>query len=326
MITRRRFVAGIGATALVPSAALAQPAKVPRVGVLHPGFATPTPGYAVIAFQDGLRRLGYVPGKTIHIDLRFAGGKPEALAGLAAELVSLKPSVIVTIGTAPTNAVKAVTGTIPIVATDTQTDPVASGLVASLSKPGGNVTGLFVDFSGLMGKLLELLRESVAGMRRTAVLWDESTGPYQLSAVTGAAKKLGIAVDVIALKDGSQIEAVLNAQLKGRPQPLVQLPSPVISQASARIGKLTLELRVPSISIFRGFPEGGGLMSYGPDLAIFFSGIAPIVHKILKGAKVGDIPIERPTTIELILNLQTAKALGLKVPQTVLLQATKIIE
>jgi putative ABC transport system substrate-binding protein len=328
MITRRRLVFALGVGALVPSVSFAQKhGKIPRIGVLHPGFAPPSPASsAVTALQQGLRRLGYVEGKTILVEYRYADGKPRTLPTLAMELAKLKVDVVVAISTASINAAKAADRTTPIVAADNQADPVASGLVASLARPGGNVTGLFLDFDGLMGKMLELLTGSVPGIRRCAVLWDTAIGRFHLDGLTAAAKKLSIAIDVAELREGTELDSVLKTALARRPQALFQLPSPVVYQASARIAKFAQENRLPSISIFSPFPEAGGLMSYGPDQPAFFAPLGSLVDKILKGANPGDIPIERPTTFEFVVNQKTAQAFGIRIPQTILLQATKVIE
>jgi putative ABC transport system substrate-binding protein len=327
-IARRRVILAAAAGILSPFVAYAQqPKKIPLVGVLHPGFAPPSPpSSAVTALQRGLRDLGYVEGQNVLVEYRYAGGKPELLPARAAELVKLKPDVLVAISTASINAAKAADGSIPIVATDNQADPVRSGLVKSLAKPGGNVTGLFLDFGGVMGKMLELLAESVPGTRRVAVLWDTAIGRFHLDALAVSAKKKSISLEVAEMRDGNQLDAVLAEAAKRKPHALLQLPSPIVYQFSARIAKFTQAHRLPSISIFRPFPEAGGLMSYGPDQTAFFSRLAPLVDKILKGARAGDLPIERPTTFEFVVNRKTAAALGLKIPQLVLLQVTKVIE
>lgn len=279
-----------------------------------------------MALQSSLRDLGYVEGRNIVIDYRYAGGRPQALPALAAELLKLKPDVLVAISTASIKAAKAADATIPIVATDNQADPVASGLVKSLARPGGTITGLFLDFGGLVGKMLELLTESVPGIRRAAVLWDSAIGRFHLDRLVATAKKMSIAIDVAELRDGADLGAVLNGALKREPQALIQLPSPIILQLSAPIAKFTQANRLPGISIFRPFPESGGLMSYGPDQQAFFARLGPFVDKILKGARPGELAIERPTTFEFVVNLRTAADFGLKIPQAVLLQATKVIE
>lgn len=330
LITRRRVILAAAGAILLPGAARAQPAKkIPRIGILHPGLPPPSPAlYLLVALQKGLRDLRYVEGQTIALEYRYAGGKPEALPALATELVKLKVDVLLVIGPASTAAAKAVAGPTPMVVIDTQVDPVSSGLVTSLAKPGGTITGLFFDFGELMGKMLALLNETMPGLRRAAVLWDTASGQFrsQFEALNAAGKKLSITFDVHEWKQPQGLEAVLDSMLKKRPQALIQLPSPNVSQASARIAKFTVAHRLPSISIFPSFAENGGLMSYGPDLPAFFGSIAPLVDKILKGAKAGDLPVERPNTFEFVVNLNTAKALGLRVPEPVLLQATRVIE
>ena len=209
---------------------------------------------------------------------------------------------------------------------DNQADPVASGLVKSLAKPGGSVTGLFLDFGGVMGKMLDLLTEAVPGIRRVAVLWDVAIGRYHLDALGADAKRKSISLEVAEFSDGTQVDAVLAAAAKRKPDGLIMLPSPVVFQVSARIVKFTHAQRLPSISIFSTFAEAGGLLSYGPDQLAFFARLAPLVDKILKGAKPGDLAIERPSTFEFVVNLKTATAFGLRIPQPVLLQATKVIE
>lgn len=328
LITRRRAILAAGAAILSPAALRAYPAKKKSVvGILHPGYEPPSPPlYATTALLQGMRDLGYVEGKTVVYVYRYGRGNPDALPALAAELVKRNVDVIVSTGTAANAAAKAATRTIPIVGTDTTVDPVAGGLVASLAKPGGNITGLFFDFRELMGKLLELLTETVPGIRRAAALRDTASSQFQLDALGAAAKSASIAIEIVAMKDASELEALLGAALRNKPQALIQLPSPLVHQASVRIANFTQVNRLPSISIFDSFPKAGGLMSYGPDLPAFFNRIAPLVDSILKGAKVGDLPIERPTTFELVLNLQAAKALGIKLPQSILVRATRVIE
>lgn len=329
MNTRRRFVIVLGASALAaacPSSAQ-QTRKTPVVGVLHPGLPPPGSGSAVVnALEQGLRDSGYVVGQNIAVEFRWGGGRPEALPGLALELVKLKVDVLYIISPAAIRAARAVAGTLPIIATDLESDPVASGLVASLAKPGGNLTGLFLDFPAITGKWLEMLTETVPGVRRAAVLWDTTTNESQLSTITAAAKKLSIALDVARFQQLAEIETVLHAALKKRPQALVQLSSPLVNGAADRIASFTQANRLPSISMFTSFPENGGLMSFGPNLPVLYRRIVPLIDKILKGTKPGDIPIERPTIFELVVNMKTAKALGLKVPNSILVRADKVIE
>ena len=326
---RRKIILGLGAGVLAtPLVTFAQQTrKIPVVGVLNPGLPPPAPSLlSVIGLQQGLRDLGYVEGKTIAFEYRHAGGRAEALPGLALELVKLKVDVLYSVAIGPINALKGVAGTTPIVAVALEVDPVASGFAASFPRPGGNITGLFLDAPGIAGKWLQMLTEIVPGMKSAAVLWSVATGQWQHEALKAAARKLSITLDVVELRDPAELEALLGAALKKRPQALMQLAAPIILQLQARVAKFTQDNRLPAISMFTAFPEAGGLMSYGPDLPVFFRRAGALVDKILKGAKPADIALEQPSTFEMVVNTKTAKALGLKIPQTILLQATRVIE
>ena len=326
MVSRRQIVIAFGSSALAtPFVSFAQqPKKIPLVGILHPGSPPTSP--AISGLQQGLRDSGYVEGKTIAFEIRWGRGKPGTLPGFALELAKLKVDVLVTVGSPSIAAAKPVAGGIPIVAADLETDPVASGLVASYAKPGDNITGLFLDFRGLGGKWLELLTEVVPGIRRAAVLWDVTTPEFQLNALAAAAKTRSMELEVVKFREATELEDVLTAALKKRPQALIQLSSPIVNLASDRIAKFTQTHRLPAISMFIAFPEAGGVMSYGPDLRSFFKRLGPLVDKILKGAKPGEIPLERPTIFEMVVNMKTAKAIGLKLPQSILIRADRVIE
>ena len=326
---RRDAVFALVALGATPLAARAQPARrLPVVGFLHPGFPATTGAtipQSLAGLRDGLRDLGYIEGENIKLEARWAHGKPETLPGLAEELVRLKIDVLVATAPPSVLAAKHATVTVPIVANDLETDPVASGLVSGLAKPGGNITGLFLDLPGLTGKWLQLAREVVPGARRIAVLWDRTTGEYQLRAITAAAKAVSVELQILEFRDSAGMESVLNARLKEQPQALILLGSPLINQFGNRLADFSVTHRLPGISPFRSFPESGGMMSYGPNLSIWFRALAPYVSKILKGAKPGDLPIEQPSNFELVLNLKTAKALGIVIPQSVLLRADEVI-
>ena len=329
MISRRQVIVALGTGSFAaPLATFAQqPRKIPLVGVLHPGSPPPVAAPpTIVGLQKGLRDSGYVEGKTVVVEYRYASGKPETLPGLALELVKLKVDVLVAVSWSAISAAKPVAGAIAMVALDLESDPVASGLVASYAKPGGNITGLFLDFPDVAGKWLELLTEAVPGIQRAAVLWDTSTPQTQLDALVAGAKTLSIQLEVVKLQRAAEIEAVLAAALKKRPQALLQLPSPVLLEATPRIAKFTQANRLPAISMFGVFPEAGGLMSYGPSLPHFWRRIWPLVDKILKGAKPGDLPLERPTIFEMVVNMKTAKAFGLKIPQSIRARADRVIE
>jgi ABC-type uncharacterized transport system substrate-binding protein len=216
--------------------------------------------------------------------------------------------------------------TIPIVGTDLESDPVESGYVASFARPGGNITGLFLDLPDLTGKWLQLVREVAPATRRVVVLWDSTTSPHQLRALKVAAQAAGIELYVLEVRSPAEYGDALNTAMRGRPHALIQLSSPLIRQASQRVAEFTVKNRLPAISMFREFPEGGGLMAYGPDLLVFFRHAAIYVDKILRGAKPADLPVVQPTKYEFVVNLRTAKALGFKISQPLLLRADQVIE
>ena len=327
MNTRRKLVIAFGASALSAPLGFAQQSnKIPLVGVLHPGSPS-APGSNTIpaALRQSLRALGYVEGKSIAIQYRWGHGKPDTLPHLALDLVKRAANVLIAVSVSSINAAKAA-GAIPIVATDLQVDPVATGLAASLARPGNNVTGLFLDFPSMMGKWVELLREVVPKMRRATVLWDANTGSSQLDALAIVAKSVGIELEVAKFQQAGDIETVLSGKLQRRPQAVIQLSSPIVNQASDVVAKLMGLNRLPAISMFSAFPEAGGLMSFGPDLAVFWQRLGPLVEKILKGTKPSVIPIERPTTFEMILNLKAAMTLGITIPPTIMVQATRVIQ
>ena len=325
-MNRRDTILALAALGAAPLATHAQPArKIPVIGFLHPGFPGPS-GSTYKSLRDSLRALGYIDGESIKIEARWANGKPEALPGFAQELVRQKVDVLVTIARPSIMAAKAATTDLPIVAIDLETDPVASGLVTSLRRPGGNITGLFLNHAELAGKWLQLVKEVVPGARRIAVLWDANTGPYQIGAITAVAKTMGVSLQILEFRDTAGIQGALNAGLKDRPEALVQLGSPLINQAGKAIAEFLATHRLPGISPFRNFADNGGLLSYGPNLSIMFGRVGSYISKIHKGAKPGDLPIEQPTHFELIVNQKVAKAMGIKLPPAILVRADEVIE
>jgi putative ABC transport system substrate-binding protein len=325
-VDRRTFLGTVAACLLVaPRASRGQQARtVPVVGILHDRPAGPS---AVIrTVQEGLRKLGYVEGQTITFDVRFGGGKPETLPSLARELAQRKVAVIVVVSASALRAARDATDTIPIVAINYETDPVADGYARSLARPGGNVTGLFADQPSLTGKWLELIREAVPGVRRVALLRDPTTGARQLDAVTAAAQQLGMDLLVLEAQYATDLDEVFRAATKAGSRALAQLVSPAIDLNARRIAELTLRHGLPAISPFRAFAEGGGLMSYGPDQAAYHQEACVYVDKILKGAKPADLPIEQPTKFLFIINLKTAKALRLSLSPSLVARADRVIE
>ena len=306
-----------------------QPANVPRIGWLSIASRTPEVSHLLDAFVQGLRDLGYVEGQSIAIEYRFAEGRPERLPGYAAELVGLKMDIIVTPNPAGTQAAKQATRTIPIVML-TVADPVASGLIASLARPGGNITGLSATAGPeIVGKRLELLRQAVAKASRVAVLRNP-TNPdaAQMSKeMEGAARTLGVHLQVVDVRVPNDLDSAFAAMTRDRADALLLLGDTMFNLHRARIASLAAKSRLPTVSGSREtVAETGFLMSYGPSQPDLFRRAATYVDKILKGAKPADLPVERPTKFELVINLKTAKALGLTIPASVLARADELIQ
>jgi putative tryptophan/tyrosine transport system substrate-binding protein len=314
-----------GAAAAWPLRAQAQQGKVPIVGFLYPGFSDP--GSPIFdALGQGLRDVGYIEGETVKIEARWARGNPDTLPQLTRELIQLHADVLVPAARPSIEAARAATTDLPIVVADLESDPVASGYVASLAHPGGNLTGLFLDAPTLCGKWLQQINDIVPAVKKIGVLWDSTTGTYQLDAIRAAATTASIDLVVMEFRDSAGLDTALESGLKQAPQAVIQLGSPLIRQAGTRTADILSARRIPSISQFRTFPDGGGLMSYGPDLIYLFRRIGPIVGKILRGARPADLPIERPTKFELVINLRAAKALGVTIPGALLATADEVIE
>src|SRR5215472_5384161 len=304
--------------ALCVPAEAQQPKKVPRIGYLSAASTTEI----VEAFRRGLRELRYIEGQNIVIEYRFAEGMADRFPNLAAELVQLKVDVILVTGTLATQAAKNATKTIPIVMI-TVTDPVGTGLVASLAHPGGNVTGLSNLYEDLGGKQLELLKEAFPKISRVAVLWDSANpgNALSLGKMKVAAETLRITLQPLEIHGPDDLELALSAIKKEHISALSALRNAVTSNYKPRIVDFAAKSRLPAMYPDREFVEVGGLMSYGPNFADLFRRAATYVDKILKGAKPSDIPVEQPTKFELVINLKTAKALNLTIPQSVLYRA-----
>jgi putative ABC transport system substrate-binding protein len=326
-IIRREFVVLLGGAAVAwPLAASAQqPGKLPTIGFL--GSATSaTQGQLVAAFVQRLRELGWIENRTVAIEYRWAEGRPERFAEIAAEFVRLEVNVIVTPATAAVVAVKQATSIIPIVF-GAAGDPVGTGLVASLARPGGNVTGLSIQTPDLAGKRLELLREVVPGLRRLAILANVG-GPsvvLDMREVQATARTLGLDVITSEIQRAEDIVPAFEA-LNGRADALYVCIDPLVIAHRIRINTLALAGRLPTMHGLREYVEAGGLMSYGPNVPDLFRRAADYVDKILRGTKPADIPVEQPIKFDLIINLTTAKALGLKIPESLLLRADEVIE
>jgi len=325
MMRRREVITLLaGATSAWPFAARAQPAKMPTIGFL--GTAASFDGERVAAFMQRLRELDWIDGRNLAIEYRWAGGRNERYREAAAEFVRLKVDVIVTVATPSTLAAKQATSIIPIVFAAVS-DPVGTGLVASLARPGGNITGLANQVSDTAGKKLELLREIVSDLRRLAIMADvgNPASVLEMGEVQAAARKIGLEVTTSEIRRAEDIASAFEA-LRERADALYLCPDPLMGANRTRINILAVGARLPTMHGVREYVDAGGLIFYGPNLPDQFRRVAEIVDKILRGTKPVDIPVEQPTKFNLIINLTTAKVLGLKIPESVLSRADEVIE
>jgi putative ABC transport system substrate-binding protein len=328
-VNRRAFLGTLtGGLLAAPLAAEAQPAgKVWRIGVLTNKASDVAESRQWQAFRLGLRERGWIEGENILIEFRGVEGNSARLPELAADLVRRKVDLIVTRGSLFTGAVKAATSSIPIVFI-AHADPVGTGHVASLARPGGNVTGLAILQTELGAKALELLRSVVPAVTRIAVLWHSGTPSTVpgLKALEEPARMLRVELQPVGAQSSAEFEGAFAAMARGRAQALLVFATPIFFGERQRLGELAIAHRLPTMFQIRDYAEAGGLMSYGADLADLYRRAAIPVDKILKGAKPGDIPIEQPTKFELIINLRSAKALGLTIPPSLLQRADQVIE
>ena len=323
------FIAALTFGMLVPTPGVTaqSPAKPPRIGFLTISLdATVT---RVDAFRQGLREQGYVEGQNVVVEYRSADGRIERLADLAAELVRLKPDVIVAVATPAARAARQATSTIPIVAT-AMGDPISDGLIASLARPGGNVTGTTFLGPELVPKLFELIKEAVPSASRVAGLlhfgaFSERTTADMLSGAQAAARRLGVQFSLAGVRSPDELDKAFEALARERVDALVVLPSPMLFSVRKRIVELAARHRLPTIFNARESVDVGGMMAYGASLADLNRRSAVYVDKILKGARPSDLPVEQPTTFELSINLKTAHALGLTIPQSVLFRAHHVL-
>jgi putative ABC transport system substrate-binding protein len=324
---RREFITLLGGAAAVwPLAARAQqPERMRTIGFL--GSGTPSSqAQRTAAFVQRLHELGWIKSRNVAIEYRWAEGRNERAAEIAAEFVRLKVDAIVTSGTGIAIAVKQATSVIPIVFAAAG-DPVGTGLVASLARPGGNVTGLSLQQTDVAGKRLELLREVVPTLRRLAIMANVS-GPaavLEMVEMQATARTLGIAVATLEIRRAEDIAPAIEA-LRDRADALYVVGDPLVFTNRIRINTLAVAARMPTMYIDKEFVEGGGLMSYGPNFPDLFRRAGDYTDKILRGAKPADLPVEQPTKFDLVVNLTTAKALGIEVPPTLLARADEVIE
>jgi putative ABC transport system substrate-binding protein len=326
-VKRREFISLVGgAAAAWPLVARAQQAaKLLTIGFL--GANTPsTDGQWVAAFVQRLRERGWIDGHTVAIQYRWAEGRAERAAEIAADLVRLKVDIIVTYATVPALAAKHATAAIPIVFA-TLSDPIGTGLVANLARPDANATGLSNQISDTAGKKLEFLREVVPGLRRLAILANVSNPAVvlEMGEVQVAARTSGLEVATSEIRRVEDIASAIDA-LKGRADALYVCADPLVNTHRIRVNTLALAARLPTVHGLREYVEAGGLMSYGANVPDLFRRAADYVDKILRGTKPGDLPVEQPTKFDLVINLTTAKTLGLTIPESFLLRADEVIE
>ena len=299
-----------------------QPAKVPRLGVLL--YGTPETDPSVAAFRQSLRDLGYIEGKNLSMDYRFAGGKPERLTEAAADLVRLNPDVIFALGGDVVPAAQKATKTIPTVMW-VSNDPVQTGIVASLAHPGGNITGITLILDELAGKRLALLKEVAPKISRVAVLWNPDHADPEFREIQSAAQAMKVRLQSLQVRRGEDFDSQFHAATKAKSQALIVVSSRLINFQRQRILDYAAKSRIPLVGDWGSWAPDGALLSYGPNIAEMIRRVAVHVDKILKGTKSTDIPVERPTKFELIINLNAAKAIGLTVPPNVLVRADKVI-
>ena len=328
-VQRRDFLVAAGALLAAPLVAEAQQAaKVTRIGYLSHNLAASP--HLREAFLQGLRDLGYVEGRNVVIEYRYAEGKPERLPALAAELVALGVDVIMTVSNTTALAAKQATRTVPIVFTAVA-DPVAAGIVTSLARPGGNLTGLASLGSELVAKRLELLTQAVPGVSQVAVLWlpgalGERTDNDMRTGADVAARALGVRLQFVEARVPADFDRAFSDMTRARAGALTMLPSNLFLREHRRLVDLAAKNRLPAVYGSREFVDAGGLMSYGANQVYLYRSAATYVDKILKGAKPGDLPVEQSSKFELVINLKTAKALGLTVPPSLLQRADEVIQ
>ena len=325
-IGRRELLVALGGAAAWPLAARAQqPARSRKVGLLHPGESTVVSA-RVVAIREGLSGPDNQRDTGVELVIRLADGDLSRLPALATELVNDRVDAIIAAAPPAVQAAAQATTSIPVIAIDLESDPVASGFVMSLARPGRNITGVFLDFPDFSAKCLQLLIESVPTLAGVGVLWDPSTGSLQLKAVETAAQGFGINVQVFEARRVADIAEAFYALDRSRIQGFLLLSSPLIAGNPQLVADLTIRRNIATISLFPDIARGGGLLGYGPELQDLYRQIGAMARKILQGAKVAELPVERPTHFHLVANLKTARLIGITLPPSILLRADEVIE
>jgi putative tryptophan/tyrosine transport system substrate-binding protein len=323
---RREFISIIGGVAAWPLAARAQQVVgVPKVGLLYPGSAA-LAERRIPALRDGMSDAGFAGPDQVLLLVRAANGDPAKIVPLTAELIANKVDVLFAISGAAIQAARFAATSIPIVGFDLESDPIESGWIESFAHPGGNVTGIFLDFPDFGMKWLELLKEISPGLANVVALWDPATSTIQAKAIAAAAERLRVRVDVLEIKTPAEFNAAFAAIGARNPDGLVFLNSPLFGTNPKQLADLTLKYQVPSVCSFSEISHAGGLLSYGPSLDAIYREQGVMIGKVLHGAKPADLPAERPDRFQLVVNAKTAKALNLTIPTSVLLRADEVIE
>ena len=326
MIRRREFITLLGGAAAWTKVAHAQRSgQRPKIGFVYLGPVAMA-GPRVEALLSGVRTGGFGGPEQVEIVLRTTDGDPTRIDPLTSEVLERNIDVILAVSSVMVQVFQRKTKTIPIVALDLETDPVGSGLVASLTRPGGNLTGLFFDFPDFTNKWLELLREAIPQLTRIAVLWDPATAATQRIALEQAARSLAIEMSILEVRTRSDFEEAFAAARRRSADAVLMLASPLIGANAQPLAELAIHHRLPAVTLFPDFARAGGLLAYGVNLLEMYRQTGIMVGKVLQGRKPAELPIERPTRFELVLNLRAAKRLQLDIPTSVLLRADEVIE
>jgi len=318
-------IAAISVVCLSGAAHAQQTTKSRKVGLLHPGESTVV-NMRVAAIREGLSGPDNQRDSSLEIIVRLADGDVSRLPALATDLVNNRVDAIIAAAPPAVQAAAGATTSIPVIAIDLESDPVASGFVRSLARPGGNVTGVFLDFPDFSAKCLQLLIECVPTLSGVGVLWDPTTGSLQLKAVQEAAKGFGISAQVFEARRAADIAEAFYALDRSSIQGLLLLSSPLIAGNPQLIADIAIRRKLPTISLFPEIARAGGLLGYGPDIQDLFRQVGAMARKVLQGAKVAELPAERPTRFQLVANLKTAKLIGITLPSSILLRADEVIE
>jgi putative ABC transport system substrate-binding protein len=323
---RREFMAAIAATVMTPVPIRAQDSRrLPKIGFLYPGPQAAAATRSVVLLE-GLRSAGFDAPSQATLITRATGGDPAQLAPMLADLIAANVDVLVALGPQTVRAAHTATQTLPIVTFDLESDPVESGFLSTLSRPDGNITGVFLDFPDFAAVWLQLLKEAIPNLSKLAVLWEPSTGTVQTRAVAAAAGRVNVKIEILKVAPPAGLEAVFDSASAIQPDGLLLLSSPIMSVYSKQMAALSLAHRLPAISLFANFARSGGLMAYGPDLDELYRKTGVLAAKVLKGARLVDLPAERPDRFELVLNIKTANTLNLTMPNSLLARADEVIE